>query len=226
VSLTKQQPEVNLVRVALQAMAAVMGGTQSLHTDAMDEALALPSDKAATLALRTQQVILHETGAVNTVDPMGGSWFVEKLTSDIEAEALEYFRRIDEMGGTFAAIEGGFYHKEIVEASGRFQREVESGARKIVGVNAYEDGGLDDVPILKMDVEGRERHMARLAATKAERDADVWAAALSRLEAASREPRENTMPYVIAAAKAGATVGEICGLWRRVYGEYREVMMV
>jgi methylmalonyl-CoA mutase N-terminal domain/subunit len=225
-SLTKQQPEVNLIRVALQAMAAVMGGTQSLHTDAMDEALALPSDKAATLAVRTQQVILHESGAVNTVDPLGGSWFVERLTTDMEREVLSYFDKIEQMGGTFAAIERGFYHREIVESSGRFQREVESGERIIVGVNAYQSEGLDDVPILKMDIEGRDRHLARLAETKASRDGEAWAEAMSRLEAASREPCENTMPYIIDAVKAGATVGEICGIWRRVFGEYREVMMV
>ena len=226
VSLTKQQPEVNLIRVAIQALAAVLGGTQSLHTDGMDEALALPSEKAATLALRTQQVILHESGVVNTVDPLGGSYFVERLTSDMEADAMRYLAQIDAMGGVIPAIESGFFHREIIEASAQFQREVESGERTIVGVNAYQQEGLDDVPILRMDVEGRERHMARLRATKADRDQTAWASALARLESTSRERRENTMPYIIDAVNAGATSGEICGLWRRVFGEYKEVMAV
>ncbi len=226
VSLTAQQPEVNLVRVALQAMAAVLGGTQSLHTDSMDEALALPSEKAATLALRTQQVILHESGAINTVDPLGGSWFIEKLTNDIEADALAYFERIQKLGGVIPAIESGFFHGEILEASQRYQREVERGDRIVVGVNAYQGDGLNDVPILKMDIEGRERHMARLAAWKADRDQNACDNALRRLDAASRTPTENTMPYIIDAVKAGATVGDVCGVWRAVFGEYREVMAV
>jgi methylmalonyl-CoA mutase N-terminal domain/subunit len=225
-SLTAQQPEVNLIRVAVQALAAVLGGTQSLHTDAMDEALALPSDKAALLALRTQQVILHETGVANTVDPLGGSWFIEKLTCDVEADALAIIERIDAFGGCVPAIEQGYFHREIVESSQRFQREVERGERIIVGVNAYKEGGLDDVPILKMDIEGRERHLARLAATKSQRDGAAWADAMSRLESASRDADENLMPYIIDAVTAGATVGEICGIWRRVFGEYGEILAV
>ena len=226
VSLTKQQPEVNLIRVAIQALAAVLGGTQSLHTDGMDEALALPSDKAATLALRTQQVILHESGVVNTVDPLGGSYFVERLTSDMEADVMRYLAQIDALGGVIPAIESGFFHREILESSGRFQREVERGERIIVGVNAYQQGGLDEVPILQMDREGRERHLARLAQTKSTRDAAAWSSAMSKLEAASRDPRENTMPHIIDAVRADATVGEICGMWRRVFGEYPEIVAV
>jgi methylmalonyl-CoA mutase N-terminal domain/subunit len=225
-SLTEQQPEVNLIRVALQAMAAVLGGTNSLHSDAMDEALALPSDKAATLALRTQQVILHESGVVNTVDPLGGSWFIERLTCDIEADANALFERIDQLGGVIPAIEQGFFHREIHESAQRFQREVEQGERIIVGVNAYEGDGLDDVPILKMDIEGRDRHMARLAAWKAGRDQSACPDALAQLEAASKDTGANTMPHIINAVRAGATVGEVCGVWRRVFGEYREVMAV
>jgi methylmalonyl-CoA mutase N-terminal domain/subunit len=225
-SLTAQQPEVNLVRVALQAMAAVLGGTNSLHTDAMDEALALPSDKAATLALRTQQVILHESGAVNTVDPLGGSWFVEQLTNDIEADALAYFDRIDRLGGVIPAIESGFFHREILESSQRYQREVERGERIVVGVNAYRAEETDKVPLLKMDVEGRDRHMARLAAWKAGRNSSACAAALAALESASASTGAKTMPLIIDAVRAGATVGEVCGVWRRVFGEYREVMAV
>jgi methylmalonyl-CoA mutase, N-terminal domain len=223
VSLTAQQPEVNLVRVAVQALAAVLGGTNSLHTDAMDEALALPSEKAAILALRTQQVLLHESGVVNTVDPLGGSWFIERLTSDMERDALAYFEQIERLGGVIPAIECGYFHREIVDSSQRFQREVESGERVIVGVNAYQGDGLNDVPILKMDIEGRDRHLARLAAWKADRDQSAWGDALSRLEAASRDQRENTMPHIIDAVRAGATVGEICGVWRRIFGEFREI---
>jgi methylmalonyl-CoA mutase N-terminal domain/subunit len=223
VSLTKQQPEVNLIRVAVQALAAVLGGTQSLHTDGMDEALALPSEKAATLALRTQQVLLHESGVVNTVDPLGGSWFVERLTSDMERDVLEYFERVDRLGGVIPAIESGYFHREIQDASRRFQHEVERGERIIVGVNAYTTGGLDEVPILKMDVEGRERHLARLAAWKRDRDQSACASALARLDAASRDPRENTMPHIIDAVRAGATVGEVCGVWRRAFGEFGEI---
>jgi methylmalonyl-CoA mutase N-terminal domain/subunit len=226
VSLTDQQPEVNLIRVAIQALAAVMGGTQSLHTDAMDEALALPSDKAARLAVRTQQVILHESGVVNTIDPLGGSWFVEKLTSAIEADALRYFEQIEALGGVIPAIEAGFFQKEIADASARFQREVETRDRVIVGVNEYTLEEPLEIPILRMDPEGEKRHLARLKKLKSERDQDAWRAAMDALEQASRHPTENTMPYIIAAVNAGATVGEVCNLWRRVYGEYREQVVV
>ncbi|MGI8925592.1 MAG: acyl-CoA mutase large subunit family protein, partial [Tepidiformaceae bacterium] len=226
VSLTEQQPEVNLVRVAIQALAAVMGGTQSLHTDAMDEAIALPSEKAARLAVRTQQVILHESGVVNTVDPLGGSYFVEKLTSEMEEECLRYFEQIEALGGVIPAIETGFFQKEIAEASARFQREVDTRDRIIVGVNEHLQGEPTEIPILKFDPEGEKRHLARLQRTKAERDAGAWSAALERLEEASRDENTNTMPFIIDAVKAGATVGEICNLWRRVYGEYKEQVVV
>ena len=207
-------------------MAAVLGGTNSLHTDAMDEALALPSDKAATLALRTQQVILHESGAANTVDPLGGSWFIERLTNDIEADAEAYFERIERLGGVIPAIESGYFHREIMESSQRYQREVERGERIVVGVNAYQSEALHEVPLLKMDIEGRDRHMARLAAWKSTRDQVACDTALSRLESASKTADQNTMPLVIDAVRAGATVGEVCAVWRKVFGEYREVMAV
>jgi methylmalonyl-CoA mutase N-terminal domain/subunit len=226
VSLTEQQPEVNLVRVAIQALAAVMGGTQSLHTDAMDEAIALPSDKAARLAVRTQQVILHESGVVNTIDPLGGSYFVEKLTSDMEADVLRYFEQIEALGGVIPAIEHGFFQKEIADASARFQREVDSRDRIIVGVNEYLVDEPAEIPILKMDPEGEKRHLARLTKHRAERDADAWGEAMRRLEEASRDGRSNTMPSIIAAVNAGATVGEVCNLWRRVFGEYKEQVVV
>ncbi len=226
VSLTEQQPEVNLVRVAIQALAAVMGGTQSLHTDAMDEAMALPSDKAARLAVRTQQVILHESGVSNTVDPLGGSYFVEKLTTDMENEVLKYFERIESLGGVIPAIETGFFQKEIADASARYQFEVDTRDRIIVGVNEYVSEEKPDIPILQFDPEGEKRHLARLKRHKAERDATAHAAAMAALEQASRDPQANTMPYIIAAVNAGATVGEVCNMWRRVYGEYREQVVV
>ena len=226
VSLTEQQPEVNLVRVAIQALAGVLGGTQSLHTDAMDEAIALPSEKAARLAVRTQQVILHESGVVNTVDPLGGSYFVEKLTSDMEADVMKIFRDIEALGGVIPAIAHGYFHRETVESSARFQREVETRDRIIVGVNEYQLEEPLEIPILKFDPEGEKRHLARLKQWKAERDQEAWAEAMAKLEAASREERTNTMPFIIDAVNAGATVGEVCNLWRRVYGEYKEQVFV
>jgi len=226
VSLTEQQPEVNLVRVAIQALAAVMGGTQSLHTDAMDEAIALPSDKAARLAVRTQQVILHESGVINTIDPLGGSYFVEKLTTEMENDVLRYFDQIETLGGVIPAIETGFFQKEIADASARYQFEVDTRDRIIVGVNEYVMNEPSDIPILKFDPEGEKRHLARLKKHKAERDATRHAETLAALEKASREERTNTMPYIIDAVNAGATVGEVCNLWRRVYGEYKEQVVV
>jgi len=226
VSLTEQQPEVNLVRVAIQALAAVMGGTQSLHTDAMDEAIALPSEKAARLAVRTQQVILHESGVVNTIDPLGGSYFVERLTSDMEAQVLRYFEQIDALGGVIPAIETGFFQREIADASSRYQREIETRDRIIVGVNEYLDETPAQIPILKFDPEGERRHLARLKQHRASRDAITYAAAMAALEQASRDSHANTMPHLIAAVNAGATVGEVCNMWRKVYGEYKERVVV
>jgi methylmalonyl-CoA mutase N-terminal domain/subunit len=226
VSLTEQQPEVNLIRVAIQALAAVLGGTQSLHTDAMDEAIALPSDKAARLAVRTQQVILHETGVINTVDPLGGSWFIERLTADLERDALDYFEKIEAIGGVIPAIETGFFQKEIADASARFQREVDTRDRIIVGVNDYTLDEPREIPILRMDPEGEKRHLARLKKHRAERNPERYAAAMLALENVSRDPNANTMPAILDAVNAGASVGEICGLWRRVFGEYREHVVV
>ncbi len=226
VSLTEQQPEVNLIRVAMQALAAVLGGTQSLHTDAMDEAIALPSDKAARLAVRTQQVILHESGVINTVDPLGGSYFLERLTADMEADVNRYFEQIEAIGGVIPAIETGFFQKEIADASARFQREVETRDRIIVGVNEYQLDEPLEIPILKMDPEGERRHLARLKQHRANRDATAWSKAMAQLEAASGDPKMNTMPHIIDAVKAGATVGEVCNLWRKVFGEYKEQVVV
>ena len=226
VSLTEQQPEVNLVRVAIQALAGVLGGTQSLHTDAMDEAIALPSDKAARLAVRTQQVILHESGVINTVDPLGGSYFVEKLTTDMENDVLRIFSEVEALGGVLPAIERGYFQRETMESSARFQREVETRDRIVVGVNEYISGEKPDIPILKFDPEGEKRHLARLKQHKANRDAAKHAAALAALEQASRDPKANTMPYIIDAVNSGATVGEVCNIWRKVYGEYKEQVFV
>jgi len=226
VSLTEQQPEVNLVRVAIQSLAAVIGGTQSLHTDSMDEALALPSEKAVRLAVRTQQVIQHESGVANTVDPLGGSYFIEKLTNDMEAECNAIFERIEDMGGVIPALESGYFQKEIADASARFQREVESRDRIIVGVNEFQTEEDLEIPILKMDPEGERRHLARLKKVKSERDADAWGEAMRALETGSNDPHSNLMPLIIDAVNVGATSGEICNMWRRVFGEYKEFVVV
>ncbi len=198
VSLTAQQPEVNLIRTAVQALAAVMGGTQSLHTNSMDEALALPSEKAAMLALRTQQVIAHESGVANTVDPMGGSYFLEALTKQSEEEAYSYFHKIEDMGGVVAAIEGGYLQREIADAAFRYQREIDTGERVIVGVNDYVMDEPIEVPILQMDPEGEARQIARLNELRRERDGHEAARCLKLLESACRDS-ENVMPYLLDA---------------------------
>src|SRR5262245_26905830 len=220
VSLTAQQPYNNVVRTALQALAAVLGGTQSLHTNSLDEALALPTEEAATIALRTQQIIAHESGVVNTVDPLGGSYFVEKLTNDIEAEALEYFRRIDAMGGMVAAVEKGFPQREIQESAYQFQKAVERKEKVIVGVNEHvmEEKPL---PILYIDETVAEEQMARVSALKAGRDNERVRSALAGLQAAARGS-DNLMYPILEAARAYATLGEMCDALREVWGEYQE----
>jgi len=221
VSLTAQQPENNIVRVALQALAAVLGGTQSLHTNSMDEALALPSEEAVTIALRTQQVIAEESGVTNTVDPLGGSFFVEAQTNHIEIQAYEYFRRIEELGGMLPAIDKGFFQSEISEAAYRYQREIDSGTRKIVGINAYADHKLPAIPILEMDPQGYERQVNRLAAVRRERDSGRVGQALDRLRIAC-QGTENTMPHILEAVRAYATLGEIIDVMKQVFGVYEE----
>jgi methylmalonyl-CoA mutase N-terminal domain/subunit len=221
VTLTAQQPENNIVRVALQALAAVLGGTQSLHTNSMDEALALPSELAVTIALRTQQIIAEESGVANTVDPLGGSFFVEAQTNRIEAQAYDYFRRIEELGGVLPAIEKGFFQTEISDAAYRYQREIDEGLRRIVGVNAYADEKPVAIPILEMDPQGYERQMARLEQVRAERDSARVGQALDRLRLAC-QGTENTMPYILDAVRAYATLGEIIGVMRQVFGVYHE----
>ena len=226
VSLTDVQPEVNLVRVALQALSAVLGGTQSLHTNAMDEALALPSEKAARLAVRTQQVLLHETGAANSVDPLGGSYMVESLTSDIEREAYEYFARIEDLGGMIAALESGFPQREIAEAAYRFERELAEGERTIVGVTDYAVDEPIEIPILEFDPAGEARHLERLERVRATRDAAAARRALTQLAEACRDPRENVMPQLIDAANAYCTLGEITNTMRDALGEYEQPTFV
>jgi methylmalonyl-CoA mutase N-terminal domain/subunit len=224
-SLYPQQPEVNLIRTAIQAMAAVMGGTQSLHTNSLDEAIALPSERAALLALRTQQIIAHESGATDTVDPLGGSYFVERLTSDMERDCYTYFDRIRAQGGVIPALKAGFLQREIAEASFRYQREIETGERVIVGVNQYAVEQPLDIAILAMDPEGEKRQRERLRRLRAERDGAQAEAALRRLGDACRGV-ENTMPYLLEAANAYCTLGEICGVMRRVFGEYPASVLV
>jgi methylmalonyl-CoA mutase, N-terminal domain len=221
VSLTAQQPENNVVRVAIQALAAVLGGTQSLHTNSLDEALALPSEKAVTIALRTQQVIAEETGVTNTVDPLGGSFFVEAQTDNIEAQAYDYFRRIEAIGGVLPAIDKGFFQSEISDAAYRYQREIDSGERRIVGVNAYVDEKIPSVPLLAMDPQGYQRQMARLEQVRRERDPGRVGQALDRLRIAC-EGTENTMPYILDAVRAYATLGEMIAVMKETFGVYEE----
>ncbi|MBN1452253.1 MAG: methylmalonyl-CoA mutase family protein [Anaerolineales bacterium] len=225
VSLTAQQPENNIVRVAIQALAAVLGGTQSLHTNSMDEALALPSEHAVTVALRTQQIIAEESGVANTVDPLGGSFFVEAQTNRMEAQAYAYFQRIVELGGVLPAIEKGFFQGEISDAAYRYQQEIEFNRRKIVGVNAYNDQSGYNIPILEMDPQGYERQVSRLEELREQRDNARVGQALDHLRIAC-QGTENTMPHILDAVRAYATLGEIIDIMRDVFGSYAEPTMI
>jgi methylmalonyl-CoA mutase N-terminal domain/subunit len=220
-SLTAQQPEINLVRVALQALAAVLGGAQSLHTNSMDEALALPSQHAATLAMRTQQIIAYESGVANTVDPLGGSYYVEYLTNQMEKEAYDYFRRIDALGGMIPAIEVGFIQQEIADSAYRHAREVDNRERLIVGVNEFVSREPLRIPILEMDPKGYQRQVARLEELRRTRDNEKVGQVLNALRAASHTT-ENLMPYLLDAARAYATLGEITDVLREEFGVYQE----
>jgi methylmalonyl-CoA mutase N-terminal domain/subunit len=222
VSLTAQQPYNNVVRTALQALAAVLGGTNSLHTNSLDEALALPTAAAATLALRTQQIIAHESGVTSTVDPLGGSWFVERLTLDMERGAKEYFAAIDSMGGMVEAIEQGFPQREIAEASYKFQQAVERRDKIIVGVNDYVQADEPPFPILYIDDSAADTQLARLRDLKRTRDNDAVSRSLDALRAVARG-RGNTMYPLLDCVRAYATVGEMCDALRDVFGEYEEV---
>jgi methylmalonyl-CoA mutase N-terminal domain/subunit len=225
VSLTAQQPYNNVVRTALQALAAVLGGTQSLHTNSLDEALALPTAEAATLALRTQQVIAHESGVTNVVDPLGGSYFVERLTLDMENGARDYFETIDRMGGMVEAIEQGYPQKEVAEASYRFQQAVELRDKIIVGVNDFVQEDEPPLPILYIDETTAEKQLARLEELKRTRDNDAVRRSLDALREAGRGS-ENTMYPLLDCVRAYATVGEMCDALRDVWGEYEEVPLI
>jgi methylmalonyl-CoA mutase, N-terminal domain len=224
-SLTAQQPYNNIVRVTIQALAAVMGGTQSLHTDSFDEALALPSDQAVTVALRTQQIIAEESGVTNTVDPLGGSYFVEALTDRTEQEAWSYIQRIDEMGGIVAAIERGFPQKEIADASYRYQRQVDQGAKTIVGVNKYEQSDESKPELLRIGPEVESRQIERLRRVRAERDATRASEALRALARAG-ESGDNVLPPMLDAVRCYASVGEICRSLIPVFGTYQETSVL
>jgi methylmalonyl-CoA mutase, N-terminal domain len=221
VSLTAQQPYNNLVRTAIQALAAVLGGTNSLHTNSLDEALSLPTAEAATLALRTQQIIAHESGVANVVDPLGGSWLVERLTNDLEDEAYRYFETIDRMGGMVAAIEQGFPQKEVSESAYRFQQAVESRDKVIVGANAFVAEHDPSVSILYIDEGAAERQLAKLRQLKQERSGEAVRRALDALKRGA-EGTANTMPLLVEAVRSYATVGEMCDALRDVWGEWEE----
>ncbi|MBW7885184.1 MAG: methylmalonyl-CoA mutase family protein [Caldilineaceae bacterium] len=226
VSLTAQQPLNNVARVALQALAAVLGGSQSLHTNSLDEALALPSEEAVTVALRTQQIIAHESGVTNTVDPLGGSYFVEALTSEMERQAYAYFDQIEERGGLLPALEAGFFQREIAEAAVRFQREVEMGRRIIVGVNDFVNGERQKVPILKMDMEGYRRQVDRLNEVRRTRDNRTVRLRLSELAQAARRDDVNLMEPILAAVVEYATLQEMMDVFREVWGVYEEPVIL
>ncbi len=221
-SLTAQQPYNNVVRTATEALAAVLGGTQSLHTNSLDEVLCLPSDHAVQIALRTQQLIAEETGVVNTIDPLAGSYFVEALTNEMEEKAWEYIHKIDEMGGMVAAIEKGFPQMEISDAAYKFQQQIDSGEKVMIGVNKYNiEDEVVDIPIVEIDDGIEQEQLRRLAETKRKRDSRKVAECLKDLAEACKKG-DNVMPYCIEAVKNYATVQEICDVYREVYGEYRD----
>ena len=223
VSLTAQQPLNNIVRTAIEALAGVLGGTQSLHTNSFDEALALPTEEAVRVALRTQQIIASETGVTNTIDPLGGSYFVEAMTDLMEQRCYEYFDKIDQLGGMVDAVKRGFPQREIADAAFRYQREVESGQRKLVGVNSYTDGGPDGaIPILRIDPQLERKQIGRVQAVRDKRDGAATAGALERLRRAATDEHENLMPYLVDATRADATEGEMVAALQEVFGGYSE----
>jgi len=220
-SLTAQQPDVNVVRTTLEALAAVLGGTQSLHTNGRDEALGLPTEESARLALRTQQVIAYESGVTAVPDPFGGSYYIEELTDRIEREATDYIRRIDEMGGALAGIEAGYQQQQIQNAAYEFQRNIESGKQVIVGVNRFRsDEGLK-VPVFKVNPAIEKSQIENVKKLRTSRDAKQWSQSIADLEATARSS-QNLIPKIVAAAQAKATVGEISDALRRIYGEYKD----
>jgi methylmalonyl-CoA mutase N-terminal domain/subunit len=218
-TLTAQQPENNIVRVAIQALSAVAGGAQSLHTNAFDEALALPTERSARIALRTQQLLAHEAGVTDTADPLGGAFFIEALTEELEGQARELIERIDELGGAVAAIEQGFVQREIEEAAFRYTSEVESGERVIVGVNRFEEADAEEVELHRLDPEGETRQVQRTLRVRAERDAAGAEGALAEVQRVAAGT-ENLLPPMREALRAGCTVGEICNGLREVFGTF------
>jgi methylmalonyl-CoA mutase N-terminal domain/subunit len=224
-SLTAQQPEVNVVRTTIQALAAVLGGTQSLHTNSMDEALALPTEAAARVALRTQQVIAYESGIADTADPLAGSYAIEQLTDDIEEQALEYLKKIEAMGGMLRAIETGYVQREIQESAYRYQKAVETEEQVVVGVNRFQIEEDEHVSVLRIDPALEQAQVERVRALRARRDAQLTSEALNRLEGAAKTD-ENLLPHILACVEAYATVGEISNALRRVWGEYRETSTI
>jgi methylmalonyl-CoA mutase N-terminal domain/subunit len=224
-SLTARSIDNNVVRTTVQALAAVLGGAQSLHTNARDEALALPTAESARLALRTQQILAHESGVTETPDPLAGSYFVEALTNELEAAATGYLREIDALGGTLAAIEHGFQQRQIQESAYRTQQEIERGERIVVGVNAFTDDEATTPTIQRIDPEAERRQVDGLRRVRAERDRAAWSASLERLEDAARGD-VNVMPAIIEAVRAYATVGEISDRLRVAWGEHRELITV
>jgi methylmalonyl-CoA mutase N-terminal domain/subunit len=221
VSLTAQQPLNNIVRTAIEALAGVLGGTQSLHTNSFDEALALPTEEAARIALRTQQIIAHETGVTNTIDPLGGSYFLEALTDRLEQLCYEYFQRIDQLGGMVAAVKQGFPQREIADAAFELQQEIDAGRRIVVGVNAFTEGDQQETEILRIDHALEQKQIERLRAAKAGRESDALQTALDSIQAAAGRD-QNLMPLLIDAARIGATEGEIVQTLQTVWGDYRE----
>jgi len=219
-ALTAQQPDNNVIRVTLQAMAAVLGGCQSLHTNSKDEAWALPSAEAAVQALRTQQIIAHETGVADTVDPLGGSYFLENLTNQVESGAYDYFRRIDDIGGVIPALKSGFFQREIAEAAYVYQQEEDRKERITVGVNEYHTSDTVEIPLLRVDIEGERQHIEKLNALRRTRDNRAVADKLRSLEQVARGS-ENLMPALLEAVRAYATLGEMMGVFREVFGEYQ-----
>jgi methylmalonyl-CoA mutase N-terminal domain/subunit len=228
VSLTAQQPENNIVRTAVEALAAVLGGTQSLHTNSFDEALALPTEKAVQIALRTQQILAHESGVAAVADPLGGSYYVEALTDRLERECYDYFKRIDDAGGMFAAIDAGFFRREIARASFAYQADVSAKRRLIVGVNAFEDAARSAPPLLYVDPKLEDSQNARVARTRALRDAGACDAALKILESVCRDESgaSNIMEALVVCARANATLGEMADVCRKVFGEYHKLAAV
>jgi len=222
VSLTAQQPLNNIVRTTIEALAGVLGGTQSLHTNSYDEALALPTEDAVTVALRTQQVIAHETGVANTVDPLGGSWFVESLTDEMERRAYEYFHKIDELGGMVAAVKVNYPQREIADAAFTLQREIDAGERIVVGVNRYVHDNDESIPTLRIDPALERKQLGRLQAARARRDGAAVEAALARLREDAANADRNLMPALLDCARAHASEGEIVESLQQVFGDYRE----